>query len=58
MINVSLEDIKRVDPEVSHAIESFRNNTIDVVPGGGGQYGQILFKKEIKKPKVVTLDNF
>ena len=58
LINVSLEDIKRVGPEVSHAIESFRNNTIDVVPGGGGQYGQILFKKEIKKPKVVTLDNF
>lgn len=58
LINVSLDDIKRVDSEVSRAIESFRNNTIDVVPGGGGQYGQILFKKEIKKPKVVTLDNF
>lgn len=58
LINTPLEDIKKVDLEVSQAIESFRNNTIDVVPGGGGQYGQILFKKEIKKPKVVTLDNF
>lgn len=58
LINVSLDDIKRVDSEVSRAIGSFRNKTIDVVPGGGGQYGQILFKKEIKKPKVVTLDNF
>ena len=58
LINVGLEDIKKIDSDVGLAIESFRNNTIDIVPGGGGQYGQILFKKEVKKPKVVTLDNF
>ena len=58
LINASLDDIKKVDAEVALAIESFRNNTIDIVPGGGGQYGQILFKKEVKKPKLVTLDNF
>lgn len=49
LINVSLDDIKRVDSEVSRAIGSFRNKTIDVVPGGGGQYGQILFKKGVCK---------
>ena len=58
LINVELEDIKKIDADVGLAIESFRDNTIDIIPGGGGQYGQILFKKEVKKPKVVTLDNF
>ena len=46
---------------VSKAIQAFRNNTIDIIPGGGGKYGEINFdlpKIEEKKPKVVTLDNF
>ena len=58
LINVSLDDIKNIDENVSLAIKSFRDNSLDVVPGGGGKYGQILFKKEVKKSKVVTLDNF
>ena len=58
MINASLEDIKSVDANISSAIESFRNKTVDIVPGGGGQYGQILFEKKVEKPKLVTLDNF
>lgn len=58
LINVELDDIKKIDFDVSSAIEAFRNNTIDIIPGGGGQYGQICFKKEVKKPKMVTLDNF
>ena len=58
LIDAPLDDIKKIDGNVALAIESFRNNTIDVIPGGGGQYGQILFKKEVKKPKVVTLDSF
>ena len=58
LINVELEDIRKIDSDVSQAIESFRNNTIDIIPGGGGKYGKICFKKEVKKPKMVTLDNF
>lgn len=58
LINVSIDDIRDVDGNVAYAIESFRNDTIEVVPGGGGQYGQILFEKKVEKPKVVTLDNF
>ena len=58
LINAELTEIKNIDSDVALAIESFRNNTIDIVPGGGGQYGKICFKKEIKKPKMVTLDNF
>ena len=57
LVNAPLEDIEKIDSKVASAIESFRNNTIDVVPGGGGKYGEIVFK-ENKKPKVVTLDNF
>ena len=61
LINVPLEDIKKVDSDIAPAIESFRNNSVDVIPGGGGKYGQISFEKILKKPeksKIVTLDNF
>jgi uncharacterized protein (TIGR00375 family) len=61
LINVPLEDIEKIDSNISPVIDSFRNNTIDVVPGGGGQYGQILFDKKVKQkesPKRITLDDF
>ena len=61
LINVPLENIKKVDSVIAPAIESFRNNSVDVIPGGGGKYGQISFEKILKKPemsKIVTLDNF
>jgi uncharacterized protein (TIGR00375 family) len=58
LINVNLDEIKRIDSSVSAAIESFRNNTVNIVPGGGGKYGQLSFEKEVEKSKVVTLDNF
>lgn len=58
LINVDLDEIKRIDSSVSAAIESFRNNTVNIVPGGGGKYGQLSFEKEVEKSKVVTLDNF
>ncbi|MBR1611013.1 MAG: phosphotransferase, partial [Methanobrevibacter sp.] len=58
LINADLNDIEKIDVDIASAIESFRNGTVDIIPGGGGQYGQILFEKEVKKPKLVTLDNF
>ena len=58
LINVNLDEIKRIDSSVSAAIESFRNNTVNIVPGGGGKYGQLSFENEVEKSKVVTLDNF
>lgn len=61
LINVSLDDIKKVDPIIAPAINAFRNGTIDVIPGGGGKYGQISFEKALEKPKVskgITLDDF
>lgn len=58
LINVSIEDIAKIDSDIAPAIEAFRNGTIDVVPGGGGKYGEILFDRKPKEEKVVTLDFF
>ncbi len=61
LINAPIDDIKKADVNVARAIEAFRGNTINIIPGGGGQYGQISFEKELKenKPsKGVTLDDF
>ncbi len=61
LIDADLEDIKKFDLKICEAIKAFRDNTIDIVPGGGGKYGEIKFDsliKEEKTPKVVTLDNF
>ena len=58
LINVSIRDISKIDSDIAPAIEAFRKGTIDVVPGGGGKYGEILFEKKPKEEKVVTLDFF
>ena len=61
LIDADLADIKEIDLKICEAIKAFRNNTINIVPGGGGKYGEIKFDsliKEEKKPKMITLDNF
>lgn len=66
LLNVGLDDINRVDDKVGFAIQSFRDNSLIVKPGGGGKYGEILFdeadliklEEEKNKNKPVTLDNF
>ena len=61
LINVPLKEIEKIDSNIASVIKSFRNNSIDVVPGGGGKYGEISFDKKIterKSEKIITLDNF
>ncbi|MDO5823142.1 TIGR00375 family protein [Methanobrevibacter sp.] len=60
LINAPLENIEKTDSNVASAIKSFRNNEIDIIPGGGGRYGQISFEKLKKEnnSNIVTLDNF
>lgn len=61
LINAPLDEISKIDFNVSLAIEAFRDKKIDVVPGGGGKYGEISFEKKLEKPKaakITTLDNF
>ena len=55
LINADLKDIEKIDSDIGFAIKSFRDGTVDVIPGGGGKYGQISFKKH---ENMVTLDNF
>lgn len=57
LVNTPVDEIKKIDSSIAVAIESFRNRTIEVIPGGGGQYGQILFEKP-KVTKNSTLDFF
>ena len=62
LINTPLEDISKMDDKVALGIEGFRNKTLNVVPGGGGKYGEISFNEDFKKQgkaeKIVTLDYF
>ena len=61
LINSPVDEIAGIDSGVAPAIEAFRKRTIDVVPGGGGQYGHVSFDKPAEKRKVAkitTLDNF
>ena len=61
LINVDIDDIKKIDSLIASGIEGFRNKTLNITPGGGGKYGEISFDKKIKERKVAkrtTLDNF
>ena len=57
LINAPVMDIAKIDSNVSIAIESFRNGSVEIIPGGGGQYGSISFPKK-DNTKTITLDNF
>ena len=54
LLTVSIEDIKKIDSNVASAIDNFRNRSFDVVSGGGGKYGEIIFNKK----QEITLDFF
>ena len=61
LINTPIDDIKKVDSAIAPGIEGFRNKTLDIVPGGGGQYGKISFDKPLEKrdeESITTLDSF
>jgi uncharacterized protein (TIGR00375 family) len=42
LIHASIEEVQNVDIKVANVIESFRNNTLQINAGGGGQYGEIV----------------
>jgi len=42
LVDVPVEDIKRVDRETAKYIELFRNKKLEYYPGGGGEYGYLL----------------
>ena len=61
LINTPIEEIKKVDSAIAPGIEAFRNKTLDIMPGGGGQYGKISFNgklEEREEESLTTLDSF
>ena len=59
LIDAPLEEIKKVDPKVCGGIKGFRDKSLEIIPGGGGQYGRICYNEENKKEKsLTTLDSF
>ncbi|MBR5504074.1 MAG: TIGR00375 family protein [Methanobrevibacter sp.] len=62
LINTPLEDIEKIDNNVSLAIKGFREKTLNITPGGGGKYGEISFSEDLikneKKENLTTLDSF
>lgn len=46
LIYASLEEIDAVDSHLTPVITSFRDNTLQIRPGGGGKYGEILLNPE------------
>lgn len=62
LINTPIEDIKKIDKNVSLVIEGFREKTLLITPGGGGKYGEISFNEDLvekeEKENVTTLDSF
>ena len=54
LLTAPIDDIKKADSDVASAISNFRNSSFDVVCGGGGKYGEIIFNKK----QETTLDFF
>ncbi|ABR56895.1 PHP domain protein [Methanococcus aeolicus Nankai-3] len=48
LININIEDLKKINEKVGKIIYLFRKNKIYIYPGGGGEYGKI----SILKPKI------
>jgi len=42
LIDISENELKKVDEEVAKYIEAFRRDEIEQIPGGGGVYGKLL----------------
>lgn len=44
LIYASLDEIEEVDSRLTPVIKAFRDNSLQIKPGGGGKYGEILFE--------------
>lgn len=67
LINASLGDLKNIDPKLAPVIKAFRENKLQIEPGGGGRYGRIVFdeinsdkisEKPVKNSDHPTLDDY
>ncbi|WP_456484469.1 TIGR00375 family protein [Methanopyrus kandleri] len=63
LIETPIEEIAEVDKRVAELLRSFREGTVNIQPGGGGEYGKIITDEESEreeprshKPVQRTLD--
>ena len=42
LINAPMEEVNNIDAKVGSVIMAFRNKTLEIKTGGGGQYGEII----------------
>jgi len=40
LLDVEIEELKKLDKEIGKSIRKFRNDEIVMIPGGGGEYGE------------------
>ena len=54
LVEIDIEDLKKVDPEVAESIRKFREDEIVMIPGGGGNYGErIIPEDKEEKEKII-----
>ncbi|WP_456473794.1 TIGR00375 family protein [Candidatus Pyrohabitans sp.] len=63
LVDVEIGEIAKVGGEaIAELIRRFRVQDFEIIEGGGGKYGEIIFNKQAKKPKAtrhqLRLDNW
>ena len=59
LIDTPLEEIERVTaPAIAYAIQCFRDGTLVIHPGGGGQYGSVEIPSMVKQEKQKKLSEY
>lgn len=43
LISTPIEEIAVIDKKLANIIKSYRNNSLDIIPGRGGQYGHVNY---------------
>lgn len=49
LINIPVEKIAIIDKKLATIIQAYRTNNLDVIPGRGGQYGTVNYKKSVNE---------
>ncbi len=57
LIYASLEELEKIDSQLNPVIKAFRDNSLQIRPGGGGKYGKILFEQDKQDVEANQLDN-
>ncbi len=49
LLDKSIEDIKEVNKNIAEAIQKFREGKTIIIPGGGGEYGEIVIPRDMEE---------